>query len=168
VVDEKAPFTIPISITELIHTLIQEERARGYFIMDSLTIAPFTQVTYTIPVSNGYKAAPIELLALPDPDHTLTMYTKIDGGTFAFDTDMVAALYTQPIKFFKDFYVLKWAEREITVTFYNKSPTQTANINFRFAWAELRVDDIKKINSVYYEVVRKWLLKEGVQSAELL
>ena len=156
---QRAPFTIPISITELIHTLINAGKAHGYFLIDSLTINPLTQVTYTIDITRGYRGAPIEFLALPDPDHVLQMYIKLDGVPFAYDDDMVAAIYTEPIEFLKDYFHLIYAMDKIEVVFINPSTTTTATINFRFAWAEIRDAEWQRIMDKYYKVVEEWLLK---------
>lgn len=155
----RAPFTIPISITELIHILINAGKAYGYFIIDSLDIPPSTQVIYTIDITKGYRGAPIEFLALPDPDHLLQMVIYLDGDVFAYDDDMVAAVYTEPIHYLKDYFHLIYALDNIKIVFTNPSATDSATINFRFAWAEIRDAEWTKIMDKYYKVVEEWLLK---------
>ena len=155
----RAPFIIPVSVTELISTLLHYGKTKGYFAIDSLTIGPLSQVSYTIPVTSGYRAAIVEFLALPDPDHTLQMFITVDGEPFGYDDDMVGAIYTSPINYLRNYYHLSFALDEIEVTFINTSDTDTATINFRFAWAEIRDAEWRKIVEKYYSVVEEWLLK---------
>jgi len=164
-----APFNLPISLRELIFALVNSGRATGYFLIDNVTLNPLTSVTYTIPVvpkvvggTIEYQlATPISFLALPDPDHTVAMTIEMDDMPMVVDSDMVAGIYTEEVNFLRDVNFFWWAKREIKVTYTNTSATDTATVNFRFIWATMSEEDMRRIERKYIEAIKVWLLDEN-------
>ena len=154
-------FSIVISLRELINALINAGIAKGYFLIDSITLNPLTALKYTIEVSEKHVAAIIAFKFSPDPDRLLSLYVTVDSKPFAYDPEMVADTYAEFINFLRDYNFIKYANEKIEITITNTSDTQTAYLNFIFVWAEIPEKEKEKIQRKYFEVIQEWLLKEG-------
>lgn len=147
-------FIITVNIEELIHIMQQKGIARGYTYPINLQIPPSSQVTLDIPVQSGWLATPIEMRIMPDPDHALSVKIYRDGDEYYSDDDLVAGVYSAPIKYFKDYPLLRFARDKFTIEVTNSS-LDTAYFNAIFVWVELKEKDWRQIVEKYYNAIAK-------------
>jgi len=153
------PFTIPINFEQLSTTLYRIGKIVGYGGFFSATLNPAESYEITIPVSSGYYMIPIEFIAAPDPDHALILSLDADGQPLFYDDDMVSGIYKDPVNLITDFKFLTVLTEYMRVTITNKTTTDTAYINMRIAWAEIRAAEWEKIMDKYYEAIKRWLVE---------
>ena len=153
------PFTIPINFEQLSTTLYRAGKIVGYGGFFSATLDPAESYEVTIPVSSGNYMIPIEFIATPDPDHALILSLDADGQLFFYDDDMVSGIYEDPVNLITDFKFLTVLTEYMRVTITNKTTTDTAYINMRIAWAEIRAAEWEKIMDKYYEAIKRWLVE---------
>ena len=153
------PFTIPINLEQLVASLYRAGKIHGYGGFFSATLNPAESYEITIPVSSGYYMIPIEFIATPDPDHALILSIDADGQPYFYDGDMVSGIYEEPVNLVTDFRFVTVLTEYIRVTITNKTTSDTAYINMRIAWAEIRAAEWEKIMDKYYEPVKRWLVE---------
>lgn len=153
------PFTIPINLEQLVASLYRAGKITGYGGFFSATLNPAESYEITIPVSSGYYMIPIEFIATPDPDHALILSIDADGQPMFYDDDMVSGIYEEPVNYITDFRFITVLTEYMRVTITNKTTTDTAYINMRLAWAEIRAAEWEKIMDKYYEPIKRWLIE---------
>ena len=163
----KPPFVIPITLSEIIATLIATKRVKGYTITDSIDLPPSATLTYTIPVEEIPKsdtegvpqvAIPFEFTAQPDPDYSIHGTFKLDNKVLIDDTAMSADMYNKSFDFITQYSLVLFAEKTLSAIFTNTT-TDDAHISFRIVFGVMKKTDYEKIVYSYATEIKDTLLK---------
>lgn len=164
---EKVPFIIPISLDEIFLAMVGSGRAVGGVLTDYIEIPPGFAVQYILPVPQNTKQGelvivPVEYTAQPDPDYQIAGKFQVDNLILVDDEAMVAALYTDPMNFLREYSLSLHAKQYLIATFTNTSLTDYAKVSFRSVFVTMLKSDYDKLIKAYIERIKDWLLgQEG-------
>ena len=167
---EQPPFTIPISLDELLMSLLSTDRAEGITLADTLELPPNStiQYIYSVPAlktKNGkiqLVAIPYEFMIQPDPDGIVSAVFKADETILLNDPSMISSLYATPLNFIRNYALAVYAKKALSMTFTNTSSNETATVAFRAVIGIMREEDFERITYNYSERVKDWLLSKNV------